>query len=86
MVQREHLLWLALGRCRVAFDRPARVAEGHVLELDLAADPPQLERTVAVLEVGAHVEQLEDLLQRRHPRLVGGIELGELLDRVEQVR
>ena len=31
------------------------------------------------------VEQLEDLLQGRHPRLVGGVELGELLDRFDQV-
>ena len=43
-------------------------------------------RPARSVEVGLHVEQLEDLLQRRHARLVGGVELGELLDRFEQVR
>ena len=31
------------------------------------------------------VEQLEDLVERRHARLIGGVELRELLDRVEEV-
>jgi hypothetical protein len=36
-------------------------------------------------EIRLLVEQLEDLVERRHPRLVGRVELRELLDRVEEV-
>ena len=37
-----------------------------------------------VAQVGLLVEQVEDLVERRHARLVGRVELGELLDRVEE--
>ena len=79
-VERQHRRLAVLGAA------PAGVGEGDVLEADLAPDARQLERVGPVLEVGPHVEQLEDLLERRHPGLVGRVELGELLDRVEQVR
>ena len=45
-----------------------------------------VDRVLAIGEGGAHVEELEDLLQGRHPGLVGRVELRELLDRFEQVR
>ena len=73
-------------RILVVVAPPAGVGEGDVVESDLAADARQLDRVLAVGEGGAHVEQLEDLLQRRHPGLVGRVELRELLDRFEQVR
>ena len=53
-------------------------------KLHLAADRPEVARAGAVLQCGRGIEQLEDLLQRRHPGLVGRVELGELLDRFEQ--
>ena len=40
---------------------------------------------LAVDEVGLLVEQLEDLVERGHARLVGRVQLRELLDRVEEV-
>ncbi len=43
-------------------------------------------RPCSVGQVRRDVQQLEDLLQRGHPGLVGGVELGELLDRFEQER
>ena len=90
VIECEHLLVRAAAApcsdAAVAFDGPALVGEGDVLEADLAANASQLVRVRPVLQVGTHVEQLEDLLQRRHPRLVGRVQLGELLDRVEQVR
>ena len=63
--------------------RPVR--EHDVVELDLAADPPELDRVGRVLQLGLLVEQLEDLVQRRHPGLVGRVELRQRLDRVEEV-
>jgi hypothetical protein len=60
------------------------VREGHVVELDLAAHSRQLKRARRVADVGFLVQQLEDLVERRHARLVGGVELGERLDRVEE--
>ena len=38
-----------------------------------------------VAQLGLLVEQLEDLVERRHPRLVGRVELRQRLDRVEEV-
>ena len=61
------------------------VGEDHVVELDLAADPAELDRVGRVAQLGLLVEQLEDLVQRRHPRLVGRVELRQRLDRVEEV-
>ena len=61
------------------------VRERHVVELDLAAHAPQLDRVGRVAQLGLLVEQLEDLVQRRHPRLVGRVELRQRLDRVEEV-
>src|SRR5919201_108542 len=62
-----------------------RVRERHPLELELAADRAELDRTGPVAHVGLLVEQLEDLVERRHPGLISRVELGELLDRVEEV-
>ncbi len=70
---------------RVAALALVAVGEDHVVELDLAAQAPELERVRALDEVGLLVEQLEDLVERRHARLVGRVELRELLDRVEEV-
>ena len=64
----------------------ARIREGDILEGDLTGDPRQLDGVRAVAKVGSGVQQLEDLLERGHARLVGGVELRQLLDRVEQVR
>ena len=62
-----------------------RVGERDVVERELAAQPRQRERARPVAQVGLLVEQLEDLVERRHPGLVGRVELRELLDRVEEV-
>ena len=56
-----------------------------MLEVDLPADPAQLDRVRPVAQVGLLVEQLEDLVERRHARLVGRVELRERLDRIEEV-
>ena len=53
------------------------VGERHVVEADLAPHARQLERARPVAELGLLVEQLEDLVERRHARLVGRVELGE---------
>ena len=74
------------GRRPPAPDRAWLVTEGHVLEADLAPDRAEVLRPGGVLEGRLDVEQPEDLLQRGHPRLVGGVQLGELLDRFEQER
>ena len=63
----------------------AVVRERHVLEVDLPADAVELDGVGPVGEVGLLVEQLEDLVERRHPRLVGRVELRQRLDRVEEV-
>ena len=96
MLEREHLgsaaRWPAPLPCRVPFNGRRRagasgaVGEGHVLEADLAADRADRGRVGGVFERRLGVEQLEDLLQRGHAGLVGGVELGELLDRFEQER
>jgi ABC-type multidrug transport system fused ATPase/permease subunit len=69
--------------CQSVRARP--VAERHVVEHDLAAQARQVDSVRRVDEVGLLVEQLEDLVERRHPRLVGRIELRKRLDRVEEV-
>src|ERR1019366_7317214 len=69
VIEREHLLGLGRrrpgavpgrpGTVRVRAGPPVRwagVGEGDVLEADLAADAPELEGALPVLEVGAHVE------------------------------
>ena len=61
------------------------VAERDVVEAELAPDPRQLDRVRGVDQVGLLGEQLEDLVERRHPGLVGRVELRELLDRIEEV-
>ena len=60
------------------------VAEGDVLEADLAADALEGDGVGAVGELGRDVEQLEDLVERRHARLVGRVDLRELSDGVEE--
>ena len=62
----------------------SRVAEPDALEVDLAADLAGVDRVRAVDDVGLGVEQVEDLVERRHPLLVGRVELADLLDRVEE--
>ena len=61
------------------------VGERDVLEPDFATDALQCQRPRAIGQVRCDVQQLEDLLQGGHPRLVGGVELRQLLDRFEQV-
>ena len=63
---------------------PRAVAEAHVAQLDLAAQASEVDGVRRVDEVGLLVEQLEDLVERGHARLVGRVELRELLDRVEE--
>ena len=66
---------------------PARVlgvAEPDALEIDAALDLTGIDRVRAVDDVGLGVEQVEDLVERRHPLLIGGVELADLLDRVEE--
>ena len=62
----------------------AAIAKAHVAQLDLAAQAPELDRVGRVDEVGLDVEQVEDLVQRGHARLVGRVDLRQLLDRVEE--
>ena len=61
------------------------VAERDLVEAHLAADLVQRDGAGRVDQLGLLVEQREDLVQSRHPGLVGGVELGELLDGVEEV-
>ena len=66
--------------------RPVLLAVGErdVVQLDLTPQPPGVERIRLVDHVGLRLEQIEDLVQRRHSLLVGGVELGDLLNRVEE--
>jgi hypothetical protein len=52
-----------------------RVGEPHPVELDLAAQLARVDRVRAVHHVRRRVEQVEDLVQGRHPLLVGRIQL-----------
>ena len=61
------------------------VGERDVLEGDVAADAVELDGVGAVAQLGLLVEQLEDLVERRHARLIGRVELRQRLDRVEEV-
>ncbi len=56
-----------------------------MVEAQLAADRRQLGRVRRIHQIGLLVEQPVDLVERRHSRLVGRVQLGELLDRVEEV-
>ena len=56
-----------------------------MVHLQLAPDLRQFARVGGIDQVGNLVQQAKDLVKRRHPRLVGGVQLGELLDRVEEV-
>ena len=62
------------------------VGEPDALHLDLAADLTRVDGPGRVDHVRSGVEQVEDLVERRHPLLVGRVELGELLDRFEEGR
>src|SRR5262249_16349760 len=64
---------------------PVAIPERHVVELDRAADRAELSRVRRIDELRLLVEQLEDLVERRHPGLIRGVQLRELLDRVEEV-
>ena len=77
--QPESLVELRRGRVAAA-----RVGEPDVVELDLAAQLARVDRVRRVDHVGLGVEQVEDLVERRHPLLVGRVELRDLLDRVEE--
>ena len=61
------------------------IPERHAVEPDLAAELLELGGIRRVDEVGLLVEQQEDLVERRHSGLIGGVQLGELLDRIEEV-
>ena len=62
------------------------VGEPDAVHLDLAADRARVDRARRVDHVRLGVEQVEDLVERRHPLLVGRVELGEFLDRFEEGR
>jgi hypothetical protein len=49
------------------------VGEGHVVEADLPAHARELLGVHLVRNVRLLVEQLEDLVERRHAGLVGGV-------------
>ena len=72
------------GRLPALVLRNLSVAEPHAVELDVAADRAQLGRPARVAHVGLGVEQVEDLVDRGHPLLVGRVQVRELLDRVEE--
>jgi hypothetical protein len=61
------------------------IAERHLFECQVPLDPLQRHRAGTIHQVGLLVQQLEDLVQRRHPRLVGRVQLRKLPDRVEEV-
>jgi hypothetical protein len=74
--QRERLPRRHLQRHVVERLRPRAVGELHAFESDLAAHARQLDRIVGVVQLGLLVQKVEDLVQRRHAGLVGGVELG----------
>ena len=63
---------------------PRRVAERDVVEQDVARDRRQLDRVGPLGHARMCGEQLLQLVDGRLPRLVGGVELHELLDRREE--
>ena len=75
-----------------AFERPGvraglallAVGEPDALEVDFAAQLAGVDRPRRVDHVRLGLQQVEDLVERRHPLLVGRVELGELLDRFEE--
>ena len=62
------------------------VAEADAPQLDAAGDEREGRAVGRVGELRLGVEHAEDLLQGRHRRLERVVELGELLDRVEEAR
>ena len=62
------------------------VGEPDVLELDPACDLWQLLRIRPVGQPGIGIQHVEDLVQRRRSRQERLVELGQLLDRLEEVR
>ena len=69
----------------VALAAPLGIGERDVLEAQLAAQRRQHQCAGALGHARLLVEQLEDLVERGHTSLVGGVQLGELRDRVEEV-
>ena len=61
-----------------------RVAEPHVVEVDVARGSCPARARPARPHVRLGVEQVEDLVDRRHALLVGDVQVRELLDRVEE--
>ena len=55
-----------------------------MLEGDLPADRPEVDGIRRIGQVRLLIQQLEDLVQRGHARLVGRVDLRELPDRVEE--
>ena len=74
----------SVGRLRPAPATASSYENDDVLELDLAAQPLDVARIRPVPHVRLRVQQAEDLLERRHALLVGGVEVRELLDRIEE--
>ena len=70
---------------RVLAVRRRRSGRTRPRSCSCAAQRRQLGGRRGVGELGLLVEELEDLVQGRHARLVGRVELGELLDRVKEV-
>ena len=66
--------------------RLVAVGEGDVVDLEQAVDPRQLPRPVLVVDLGLGVEHRGDLLHRRARRLHLPVEVGELLERLEDER
>jgi hypothetical protein len=66
-------------------NRPVEpVREPDALHLDLPAQRSGILRVRLVDHVRLGVQQVEDLVERGHPLLVGRVEIGELLDRIEE--
>ena len=81
------------GRCSVPAPSPSPrrrvVARRRTRRPSSSISPRDLPGSIAsgrVDHVGLGVEQVEDLVERRHPLLVGRVELRDLLDRVEELR
>ena len=58
--------------------------EGDAVEGDVAFDDGHFDRIRRVDQVGLGIDQLKDALRAGHPRLQLGVELGQLLDRLEK--
>src|SRR5437763_48222 len=65
--------------------RATAVAEPDPSEADMPLDPRQVTCAAAIDDLRLLVEDVHDLVQRRHGREERVVQLGELLDRIEEV-